>query len=122
MANVARDEAREYRIAMEAIVDAYDAEEQALGWYYHLEEKMAFPFQATCTQERRTSPLRLGQTVEVMGMAPEAECAHEMFVDITWQKRTLSVPLRQLTGLDVDDDTQEAIEDWRYWLDRGYQL
>jgi hypothetical protein len=32
------------------------------------------------------------------------------------------VPLAQLQGVDVDADTQEAIEDWHYWLARGYQL
>lgn len=29
-----RDEQREERIGMEIIVDAYGAEEQAMGWYY----------------------------------------------------------------------------------------
>ena len=29
-----RDELREYRITMEAIVDAYNSDERAMGWYY----------------------------------------------------------------------------------------
>jgi hypothetical protein len=36
------DEEREERISMEIIVDAYDAEEQAMGWYYYLEETIQF--------------------------------------------------------------------------------
>jgi hypothetical protein len=63
-----RDEVREERISMEIIVDAYDPEEQALGWYYHLEEKLAFPFKAKCIEERRISPLKKGETVEVSGL------------------------------------------------------
>ena len=29
---------------MEAIVDANGPEEQAMGWYYYLEDKISFPF------------------------------------------------------------------------------
>ena len=36
---IGRDEEREERIYNEAIVDAYGPEEQALGWYYYLEEQ-----------------------------------------------------------------------------------
>jgi hypothetical protein len=35
---------REERIHNEVIVDAYGPEEQALGWYYYLENKIQFPF------------------------------------------------------------------------------
>ncbi len=34
MTRIERDEERENRIEDEVIVDAYDAEEQAMGWYY----------------------------------------------------------------------------------------
>jgi len=53
MARIEKDEEREERIHNEAIVDAYDAEEQAVGWYYYLAESMTFPFQARCIQEIR---------------------------------------------------------------------
>ena len=39
-----KDEAREERIYMEAVVDAHDYEERALGWYYYLDDKIMFPF------------------------------------------------------------------------------
>jgi hypothetical protein len=42
----ARDEAREQRIVMEAVVDAYDSSERAIGWYYYLDGKMNVPFKA----------------------------------------------------------------------------
>jgi Calcium binding len=45
MANVARDEGREERIIMEAVVDAYGPDEQAMGWYSYLEGKLTFPSQ-----------------------------------------------------------------------------
>jgi Calcium binding len=39
-----RDEEREQRITMEIIVDAYTPEEQAMGWYYSLEDRLTVPF------------------------------------------------------------------------------
>ncbi len=122
MAERSRDEVREERITMEIIVDAYGADEQALGWYYYLEEHLAFPFRARCVAERSISPLRLGEEVEVVGMPPEEECEREMFVLTEWQGRRLAVPLSILDGIDVDDQTRQAIEDWHYWVGRGYEL
>ena len=37
------DAEREERITMEIVVDAYGPEEQAMGWYSYLEEKLQFP-------------------------------------------------------------------------------
>lgn len=56
---VERDETREHRIAMEIIVDAYDAEEQAMGWCGYLDEKPSFPFLARCIARRVISPLQV---------------------------------------------------------------
>ena len=98
-----RDGEREERIHNEIIVDCYNAEEQALGWYYYLESALTFPFRARCVAERAISPLRKGDEVEVVKMASEDECEHEMFVLIPWQRRrTLAVPLAQREGVAVD--------------------
>ena len=117
-----RDEEREQRITMEIVVDAYTPEEQAMGWYYSLEGRLHFPFVARCIAERSISPLRVGDEVEVVGMAPEEECEHEMFVLIGWDRRTLAVPLSLLEGVTVDKQTRQAIEDWQYWVAQGYEL
>ncbi len=119
---IQRDEEREKRIQDEAIVDAYGLEEQALGWYYYLDDKISFPFIAKCVEARSISPLKVGEKITVTGMASEDDCMHEMFVEIKWQGRSLSVPLAQLEPLKVDEMTQEAIADWHYWDKRGYQL
>lgn len=119
MERTSRDEERERRIADEIIVDAYDPEAQALGWYYYLEGRLQFPFRARCIAERAISPLRAGDEVEVVGMPPEAECEHEMFVLTRWDRGTLAVPLSQLAGVAVDDQTEQAIGDWHYWVGSG---
>ena len=57
-----RDAAREERIIMsEVVVDAYGPEEQAMGWYYYLQDKLQFPFEAICINKRRTSPVKAGR-------------------------------------------------------------
>ncbi len=123
MAKDRKNAQRKHRITDEIIVDAYGPEEQAMGWYYYLEDKLGFPFRAACMAERAISPLSVGEKVEVIGMAPETECEHEMFVQILWQERTLAVPLAQLKPVpQADKDTKEAIADWHYWVDQGYLL
>src|SRR5947209_7517965 len=122
MTRQAKDEAREERIHMEIIVDAYGPEEQAAGWYNNLYDTLQFPFTARCIVRRVISPLEVSDEVEVVGMAPEKECAHEMFVLIRWKPHELAVPLMQLVGVQVDEETQQAIEDWHYWVNRGYEL
>ena len=115
-----RDRLREERIHNEVIVDAYGPEEQALGWYYFLEDKLRCPFPARCISAKVVSPLRKGETVEVLRMAPEDACAGDMLVLIRWQGRNVAVPLSQLVAIDADESTLEAIGDWHYWLAQGY--
>src|SRR3989338_7134435 len=96
MARLKENKARERRIEMEAVVDAYNSEERAMGWYYYLEERLRVPFKARCKSKREISPLRVGEDVNVLGMALEEECESEMFVRVRWRGRSLAVPLSQL--------------------------
>ena len=121
MTKIPEDLDREHRIDYEAVVDAYGEEERAMGWYYYIQDKLQCPFEAKCISKRRISPLEEGEEVEVQGMAPEEECMKEVFVEVEWQGRRLAVPLAQLDAIDVDEETQKAIEDWHYWVARGYQ-
>ena len=42
MSKAKKNAERENRIEMEIIVDAFGPEEQAMGWYYYLEEKLHY--------------------------------------------------------------------------------
>ncbi len=110
------------RLSFEIIPDAHDSEEQALGWFSYLEEHLQFPFQAECDAERPSSPLRLGERVNVVGLPAGDVCEHEMFVNIRSQDRLLAVPLAQLAGVATDEQTEQAIRDWHTWVARGYEL
>lgn len=117
------EEDREERITMEIVVDCYGPEEQAMGWYAYLDDTLTFPFIARCRAQRAISPLQEGDEVDVLAMAPEAECQHEMFVMIRSEKKEgLGVPLSQITVIHADEQTRQAVEDWHYWVERGYQF
>jgi hypothetical protein len=68
------------------------------------------------------SPLLVGDEVEVLDLAPENECRHEILVTMTWEKRSLAVPLSQLQVVHGTDATKEAVADWHYWVEMGYEF
>ena len=120
--HVKRDPKREGRITNEIVADCHDTEEQAMGWFSYLEDTLQFPFTAACITQRAISPLRKGDEVEVLGMSGEG-CEHEMFVEMLWEGKTLAVPLAQLKPIpSTDAKTKEAVADWHYWLEQGYEL
>ena len=103
---------------MEAVVDAYDSGQRAMGWRYYLGGKMRVPSKTRC---RSISVLKVKDEVEVLGMAAQEVCESEMFV---WGRRAgerIAVPLAQLRPLSKDQETQEAVGDWLR-VDRGYGL
>jgi hypothetical protein len=113
-----RNEEREERIEMRIIVDAYTVEEQAYGWHAYLDDTMDCPFEARCVTEREESPLKEGETVRVVGMSSTEPTLSQQFVTVEWMNRELGVPLEQLEPIDASDDTEQAIADWHYWLER----
>jgi hypothetical protein len=121
MSSVEYDESREERIEMEIIVDAYNEEEQAMGWYYYLDGKLNFPFKAKWINRKGQS-----EEVEVLEMSPEDDCGKDMFVEVLYREGeaedVFSVPLYEIEAIDADPETQEAIADWHYWVERGNEL
>jgi hypothetical protein len=115
-----KDAAREERIDMEIVADAYDSEERAMGWYYYLDDTISYPFSAECIAIDKRTPLELGERVTVLQMSGENYCEHDMYVDVSWKDKTLTIPLGQLSPLDANEDSIEAIADWHYWLKQGY--
>ena len=93
-----------------------------MGWFGYLEDQLQFPFTAHCITKRAISPLRVGDEVEVISVAPEEECEREVFVMIRWERDGLGVPLSQLKPAAADDETVRAVADWHYWIARGYRF
>jgi len=116
------DPAREERIDMEIVVDAYDSYERAVGWYCSLENTIANNVRCRCRKTRSMSPLKVGDEVDVFEMAPQEDCESEMFVYVQWNDRKLAVPLEQLEPIEGDSKAREIIEDWLYWCLMGYEF
>ena len=118
---IPEDKAREDRIIFDIVVDAYDDTERAMGWYYYLQDELKTPFAAVCRSLRSTSPLQIGDTVEVLSMAPEDDCMLEVHVLVKYGKSQLAVPLGQLECHSTSEETCRAAADWQYWQTRGYE-
>ena len=115
------DKEREERIDFEILVDCYGEEERAMGWYYYAENNLTFPFHARSAAKRASSPLNIGDDVEVEGMASEDDCGAELMVLIQWNDESLAVPLAQLEPSAASPaKTREVVADWHYWVARGY--
>ncbi|MCK5810911.1 MAG: calcium-binding protein [Cocleimonas sp.] len=115
-----RNEEIEKRIDYDIVVDAYNEEERAMGWYYYIADNCNFPFQAKCREKQGASPLSLGEKVEVIDIASGEDCENRILVEIKWKDCEFSVPLEQLEAIDVDDDTLLVLGDWAYWCEMGY--
>ncbi|MBS2965394.1 calcium-binding protein [Actinocrinis puniceicyclus] len=108
------------------MTDAYGPQEQATGRYYYLQDRREFPFTAVCAARRQTSPLQVGDEVDVVAMAHEDECEREMFVALRWGPRAVDLPAVPLAQLGIaqaaDEATVQAVEDWHYWVAHGYRF
>jgi hypothetical protein len=119
---VKTNKAIEQFIESEIIVDANGREEELMSWYYFFENRIIFPFKAKCMIKRETSPLEVDDVVEVLSLAAEKNCRHEILVRIHWSGKKFAVPLTQLKGTGVSADIKQAINAWHYWADREYEF
>ncbi|MDY6937071.1 MAG: calcium-binding protein [Cyanobacteriota bacterium] len=122
MPNVPLDEERENRITDEIVVDCYDESEIAMGWYCYLQDRLEFPFEA----EWFAAGKPRSQLVRAIGMADEEECQTHMCVEIEYCEGeiedAISAPLEEIYPSGKSAQREEAIEDWRYWLEQGNSL
>jgi hypothetical protein len=56
--------------------------------------------------------------VRVVGVPGTEPSLRQQFVTVEWKGSELGVPLRQLKSVEATEDTEQAIADWHYWLDR----
>ncbi len=51
-------------------------------------------------------------------MAPEQDCERFVRVLVKLDRRTCAVPLDSIAPLKAEEDTAEAISDWKYYMQR----
>lgn len=110
---------REDRIYDEAIVDAHGDEEIITSWYYHLEEKLDFPFTAVVRVHSPGTP-RQTIRVDMQAMAPVSRCGY-------WQMWVLGSSgeqpdstlyhffLSDIVEAEAGPERLQALADWNYW-------
>ena len=87
MSRVTENKARE-RIELEAVVDAYNESERAMGWYYYLEERLKFPFKARWKSQRcpHRSSLRFTKRSCSKSIAPHTTSESLISLNGLWQR------------------------------------
>lgn len=114
---VKTNKARDRRISEQILVDTYSDEEVSMSWRCYLEDTIESPFTAVCIKKLAISPLKKGEIIKVLGIAPEDKYIADIFVITEWQKHKFGVPLVQLKPVKANTETKQAIEDWRYYMD-----
>jgi hypothetical protein len=79
-------------------------------------------FEMVKIKEIVISPLQKNEKITVLKMADMDSCGNNMFVIVEWQNRQFGVPLEQILPINSDEETLEAVKDWQYWVERGYQF
>jgi hypothetical protein len=76
----------------------------------------------SCARKARHDRVRQQERheYEVLRLAPEEACTGDMLVLIRWHDRNVAIPLSQLTAIDENESTDQAIADWQYWVAQGY--
>jgi hypothetical protein len=116
-----KDAERDYRIHDEIIVDAYGEEEQAMSWYYYMEENLEFPMKAKVKLR-----LRGGKTeekaIKIVEIDPESETSLTLRLGITEGKsdRVQYVSPADIVRIQTTEGNLEILNDWLYW--RGHPL
>ncbi len=64
----------------------------------------------------------MGETIEVIALAPEEDCMCTMLVIVEWHGREMGIKLEQIEALEIDDESEKAIGDWHYWACQGYRF
>jgi Calcium binding len=113
---------REDRIAFEIIVDAYNETERGWSWYYYLETQLEFPFKARSFKPGTTWSQSTGEEIQVLSMAPQDSDIPEIEVLVQVGRRKLTVRLEELSCAEAGTESCQALEDWRYWVDRDYRF
>ena len=112
-----KDADRDHRIDYEVIVDCYDDDEVAMGWYYYLSENMSFPFKAEVVVKQRNGT-KIRKQVDVLEFEAEEgdwDMNFQVGVAEHGDNDVFYVPVLDLENMKANAKTMEVVEDWRYW-------
>lgn len=115
---------REDRIHNEIIVDAYEEEEVASSWYYYLEDKLNFPFEAMVQTHLKHYPnnstAHCASRIQVLGLASLERCSSRHIwvmgiLSTSGSEMPIHILLTDVVSVDADETREAALTDWMYW-------
>ena len=107
---------------MEIVVDAYDEDERAMGWYNYLEDKLDVPFRPGASRSGRSRRWRWATRSRWSACRRRTSASGRCSSRSAGARAKLAVPLSQLEVIEADDETRQAVEDWHYWVAMGYEF
>ncbi|MEM6822733.1 MAG: calcium-binding protein [Verrucomicrobiota bacterium] len=109
------NQAFENIITYDVIVDCYNETEQAMGWYYYLQDHLLFPFEA-CIIDDPDLPFS-GAKVTVIALASEEACSNGIYI-IAKNKSDckMILQLEHIRSDELEKDTPNPISLWKYWI------
>lgn len=112
------DKKRDARIEDEIIVDAYDDEEVASGWYHYLQDTLEFPFRAYVRMEN-PEQANLLILVTVLDMADIRFCSVRAIwfrAHVKLSRWYFYIPASEIMEVEAGKETVQALADWKYWI------
>ena len=111
-----KDEERDYRILMEVVVDCYDDEEAATGWYYYFSENLDLPIQAQANLKLRGGKMEQ-KIVKIVDVESEFSVSEYLRIGITEEgsDRIQFISPEQLVSVTTSDENRQIMNDWLYW-------
>jgi hypothetical protein len=111
---------RENRVSQFVAEASPNSPEARWAWFNFLEQTLRFPFAAQCRFDWDINHFRQGDIVLVIGLARQEPGFSHVFVRVMDGQKSIPVPLFQVAPLKADTSTMQAVEDWHYWVERGY--
>jgi len=111
----------QYRIDYKILADCYDEYEQGQGWTLYLVDNITCPFTAEYTGNSKLSitPNTLITVLELLNSEYDSEEDFECFmamVEAEIGDVIYEIPLADLKVVAADTKTEQAVEDWKYFI------
>ena len=87
-----------------------------MGWYTYMQDELQFPFTATTMIKKRNGQYKK-QDIDVLDLAETDDTyfGNDMMLEVAYTEDIFIVPMTELTNIQADESTIQALEDWKYW-------
>jgi hypothetical protein len=110
------DEERESRITDQVIVDCYSESEEMMGWYYYVDDGLAFPLKGLANIPT-TSGKTVQKKVKIVKIDPDSGKGKPLRIGVVENGgRVISfISPEYLIRIEESPESTDIINDWLYW-------